>query len=433
MAMTMRTGGLFAAGLLVGVALGGWAVIHAHDKAVWQDNGPGTHAATMGNAPASAATGTSQTPVAAPAQAAPAAAPVVASAVAAKSCDTTAIVPRGREDGQESLQSAPSTATASEVSALLLTGKEAAASGRMRDAEIVFLNACRDAQVVQGKDAALTLADAMYQLGRHYATVAQSGSASRTELLSRSQRLYQAALQTYQARYGDKGEKTRFAQQGLATVQRLAGGAPLPAAPAVAQAPAPALAPAAKPPVKAELAAKPPAPPRVAAVKPAKTEEPRTPTTAAEPRAPKPPVAAVEARLVPKPPKAPKPQEKPRVEKPAHEEPSATTAAVVEPPKSAPRTEAPRGRREPVHPAVEADTATIATPQPSASPPQVSVVRPRPAPVRVAPPEAESRPIAPMREAPVREAPRRAARPADDSGDETSAPIGTAEGSAGTP
>jgi hypothetical protein len=194
MAMTWRTGGLFAAGLLVGVTVGGWAVIQAHNKAVWQDNGP---TRSMGNAPPAESASTAQPT---PAQPTPVSAPVPAATVAAQSCDATAIVPRGREDGQASLQSAPSTATASEVSALLLTGKEAAASGRMRDAEIVFLNACRDAQVVQGKDAGLPLADAMYQLGRHYATVAQSGGGPRGELLSRSQRLYQAALQPYQAR-----------------------------------------------------------------------------------------------------------------------------------------------------------------------------------------------------------------------------------------
>src|SRR4051794_17168531 len=108
MAMTWRTGGLFAAGLLVGVAVGGWAVIQARNNAVWQDNGP-THA--MGNAPAPAST-----QAAAPqAQAMPATAPAVAPTVAAQSCDDTAIIPAGRGDGQESLHPAPSRASASEV------------------------------------------------------------------------------------------------------------------------------------------------------------------------------------------------------------------------------------------------------------------------------------------------------------------------------
>jgi hypothetical protein len=129
------------------------------------------------------------------------------------------------------------------VAALILTGKEAAASGRARDAEVSFLNACRNAQVLQGGDAAMNLADAMYQLGRHYANVAQASGVHKGELLARSQRLYQAALQTYQARYGAKGEKTRFAQEGLAKVQRLADGTALPPPPVTAAA-APSRSPA---------------------------------------------------------------------------------------------------------------------------------------------------------------------------------------------
>lgn len=259
------------AGIAIGTVIGGWGMLQARKEAVWQP--PGT--ASMGNAPA-------QVAAAAPAAAlpAPAAAPV-----AALQCETSAIVPRGKEDGREALQPTPSGATASEAASLILTGKEAAASGRLRDAEIAFLNACRNAEAVQARDP-VPIADAMYQLGRHYAAVAQSGSGDRKELLERAGRLYTAALQTYRSRYGESGEKTRFASQGLASLQHPAAGKAAPPAmaakvapppvlakaapprPAPAPAPAKAVAPAAPAPEVARVA--PPAPaPEVARVAPA--------------------------------------------------------------------------------------------------------------------------------------------------------------------
>ncbi|MDB5957012.1 hypothetical protein [Ramlibacter sp.] len=431
MATTWRTGGLFAAGLLVGVAVGGWAVIQAHNRAVWQDNGP-TRA--MGNAtvaapapePAPAPAVASMQPVPAPAQVMAAVTPGVPATVAAQSCDDTAIVPPGRGDGQQSLQPAPSVASASEVAALLLTGKEAAASGHMRDAEIVFLNACRDARVVPGKEAAVTLADAMYQLGRHYATVAQANTFRRGELLARSQRLYQAALQAYELRYGAKGEKTRFAQQGLATVARLAGGATLPSAPAVAQVPgaAPVRTPVAKGSAREE-AAKLRAAAAMASEKPAKPQA-ATPapaqTAAARHDAASQAAASVQARDVPD---GPKPPAVVHAAPTARDESSAASASPQ--------------RARPAPPA-QSDSAKV-SPDPASEP------RSHPAPREPArpslaegsdspgahanadraPPVTDSRPPAPAREE-VRRAPR-----SEDSAGED-APVAshpTASGSAG--
>ncbi|NNU43966.1 hypothetical protein [Ramlibacter montanisoli] len=91
-------------------------------------------------------------------------------------CELAPMLSKGGEgDGQVALQSRPAAATGSEVGSLILSGKEAAAAGRQRDAEVSFLNACRNAAVLPEGDG-IPLSDAMYQLGRHYATVAAFGA-----------------------------------------------------------------------------------------------------------------------------------------------------------------------------------------------------------------------------------------------------------------
>src|SRR5205085_594736 len=70
----------------------------------------------------------------------------------------------------------------------------------------------------------IPLADAMYQLGRHYANVAALSGGKNKELFQRAERLYSASLEAYRARYGDDSEKARFAREGLVTVQQATGG-----------------------------------------------------------------------------------------------------------------------------------------------------------------------------------------------------------------
>jgi hypothetical protein len=197
----------------------------------------------------------------------------------AGNCEMTPILPSaGNGDGQESLQGKPGGASASEVASLILSGKEAAASGRQHDAEVDFLNACRNAAALQDGDP-IPLSDAMYQLGRLYANAGALGSPKAKDLYQRAERLYSASLEGYRARYGDNHEKTRFAREGLVTVQQATGGKPptaiAKAPPAPAAAPVAAAPPAAAP--AAVAAASAPAP--VAAAAPAVLAAP--PTTAA--------------------------------------------------------------------------------------------------------------------------------------------------------
>ena len=128
----------------------------------------------------------------------------------------------GRKDGQFVLQADLSSMTASNITSFIVLGKEAAASGRLRDAEVAFLMSCRVASKLKGTDSTES-ADAKYQLGWLYARLAlEDGSTSthRTELHRRAERLYADSLRTYQARYGKAHEKTRFAAEGLAALQQ---------------------------------------------------------------------------------------------------------------------------------------------------------------------------------------------------------------------
>lgn len=199
-------GTLFAAGLLLGAAVGAAAVFLSLQRAATPD------VRVRPTATAAARNEASPQAVKAVARA-----PAAAATVAAR-CDFAPVLSKsGRDDGQERLQARPSGGSAGDVGRLILSGKEAAASGRVRDAEIAFLNACRSAERVQHAEGT-PLADAMYQLGRHYGNVAQSGGSRKPELVQRARLLYTASLQAYRGRYGEGHEKTRFARQGLAAL-----------------------------------------------------------------------------------------------------------------------------------------------------------------------------------------------------------------------
>ncbi|MEJ8834966.1 lysozyme inhibitor LprI family protein [Ramlibacter sp. AN1133] len=304
MAMNWQKGVLFAVGLTVGVAAGVAGVMAWHDSQSSRGPDPsrtlGGPAATSAVAPAAASTA------------------VVA---AGKECGVAPLLPRkGAEDGKLSLQAKPGAASAPEVAALILSGKEAAASGRERDAEVAFLNACRNAALLASEP--IPAADAMYQLARHYANVAAFGAQPARELYARAERFYSASLLTYTARYGAGHEKTRFASEGLKTVQQATGGngpvevarveAPKPAAPAPAPAPAPAqaAAPGQAPAVAAAppLVAPPPAPKAPAPAQAAAgVQAPAVAAATARPAAPA-PAATPTSQPAPAAPPAPAPQ-----------------------------------------------------------------------------------------------------------------------------
>ena len=207
----------------------------------------------------------------------------------------------GNGDGHAILQANPATATAAEVGSLILAGKEASASGHQRDAEIDFLNACRNAAALPDSDG-IPLADSMYQLGRHYANVAAFGLPNSKDLFQRAERLYSASLEAYRARYGDGHEKTKFAQQGLATVQQVTGGKPPTVVakatpPSAAPAPAPVAAASATAPAAAPVIAAARAPVLAPAPQVAQAPERATapPAARAAAPAPVPPVATAKA------------------------------------------------------------------------------------------------------------------------------------------
>jgi len=154
----------------------------------------------------------------------------------------------GKKDGQFVLQADLSSMGAGDIASFIVLGKEAAASGRPRDAEVAFLMACRLASERKGVDSAES-ADAKYQLGWLYGRLVLDGSAlapKQAELRRRAEQLYGQSLRFYQARYGPSHEKTRFAAQGLASLSQASG----PAAPSPSQ-PARAPAAASQPPQEA--------------------------------------------------------------------------------------------------------------------------------------------------------------------------------------
>lgn len=299
--------------------------------------------------------------------AAPATSTAFITAVAGN-CELSPILPSaGDGDGRESLQARPGTGTADEVASLILSGKEAAAAGRQRDAEIDFLNACRNAAALPDADP-IPLADAMYQLARHYANVGAFGAPKAGDLYQRSERLYSASLEAFRARYGAEHEKTRFAQEGLTTVQHATGGkapaaiakappAPVPAPAPVVAAPEPAPVAAAPEPAPAPVAAAPaPAPQAVAQApesKPAATKVAETPPAPKIAETPPAPVAPKVAEPKPAEPKVAAPRPVP----PRPEETRAAEAQEAPAASRAPRTTTVRRNEPVIEPAAEAPAA----------------------------------------------------------------------------
>lgn len=136
------------------------------------------------------------------------------------------IRPTGAGDGQRQLPALDAGVEPGTISSWIRSGKETAAGGRMRDAELAFLGACRAAE--QMEDPA-RVAEAKYQLARHYSHVARSAEGlpddRREDLLERSERLYGDSLLAFRRLYGDTHDSTRFAALGLERVRTALTGA----------------------------------------------------------------------------------------------------------------------------------------------------------------------------------------------------------------
>jgi hypothetical protein len=358
MAINWARGGLFAGGILVGAVLAGALFTQGRDE--------------RGDTAA-----------------APPAAALQQTAVVNNSrridCSFAPIVtPAGKEDGLLPLDKDLQGNSPSAVATLILSGKEAAAAGRPRDAETAFLMACRSGEEV--KNDPIPLADAQYQLGRHYAQVAAPPDApKRQELLKRAEALYASSLQVYLKHRGASHEKTRFAQEGLDALQRLTAPAPIVAAPnaeerrmaeatkVVGNAPQPApaaSAPAAAPPVVAAPAAVKPAAPTAKAPVPTK------------------PAPQAQARSTER--EKPAPVQRPSAER---DEPAqSTTAPEPETPartqarRSAPPPERVESAPEPVPP------VRVTRPEPLPAPAPVTRSRPAPEPTPMTRAEPEPAP-----------------------------------------
>lgn len=253
-----RLATVFASGIFLGGIAVAWAVMSRQASAV---SAPPTTA----TAPAAPAV-----KIAAPAATSPQSLAQTHSACPAAQL----IAASGRDDGQMRVRDT-ATKTPGEISALILSGKEAAAASRPRDAELAFITACWAADQLRRADATEP-ADARYQLARHYAhhlqVVKIPAGARRDELARRAELLYSDSLQFYRARFGESHEKTRFAAEGVATLrQSFAQAAPAPA-PAPARArrtPLPPVAQTTAPaPARTAVAAAVPARPAIVAAAP---------------------------------------------------------------------------------------------------------------------------------------------------------------------
>ena len=145
-----------------------------------------------------------------------------------------------KKDGLFPLQAGVAGLVAADIASFIVIGKEAAAAGRTRDAEVAFLMACQVADKLKGIDS-VESAQARYELGSHYGWLADDGSPvtapNRHQLRSRAERLYADSLHLYHFTYGQAREKSAFASQELVTVtvplqQTLAQGESLQPAPA---------------------------------------------------------------------------------------------------------------------------------------------------------------------------------------------------------
>ena len=171
--------------------------------------------------------------------------------------DAPLLAAAGAQDGQFGSPADPVDKTLSDIAAYASVGSDAAAQGRVRDAEVSLISACRIAGHLGGERSP-ELAEAMFQLGRHYMAVAAAdpGDGLRPALLGRAESLLARSMEVFAARHGQPHEKTRLAASALTLARQaqalsaslqaaaaqeavaIAAAASAPASPAVARGPA---------------------------------------------------------------------------------------------------------------------------------------------------------------------------------------------------
>ena len=139
----------------------------------------------------------------------------------------------GGKDGQVFPPAEVEGKTQKDIDDLLVAGKEAAAAGLVRDAEVDYLTSCRVADALKGADS-MESANARYQLARHYVAAANAATKApareRAEIFQQAQAYYEDSLRAFRAQLGGSHEKTRFATEGLKTAQMALAHATQPAA-----------------------------------------------------------------------------------------------------------------------------------------------------------------------------------------------------------
>lgn len=145
-------------------------------------------------------------------------APVHGAAAASAYCGFDPLIPA---QPNVDLFGVPMDASGKEVgdaAAYLAVGKDMAGKGRMRDAEIAFITACRIAGPLAGPDSE-ALADARYHLAQHYADAPKPNPGVQAEALKRAETLMSESVTAFGQTLGVTHEKTAMAAGGLARVK----------------------------------------------------------------------------------------------------------------------------------------------------------------------------------------------------------------------
>ena len=138
----------------------------------------------------------------------------------ASSCPAQAIVPvRGAADGRFVLEKVVADSSHTDPQPFLAVAREAAQQGRVRDAEVALLAACRVAEKGAGAQSA-PVADVKTEIGEHYVRLAVSerGEAERDTLLRHAAAVLSDTAAVYAAALGKNASKTRMAEQRLAAL-----------------------------------------------------------------------------------------------------------------------------------------------------------------------------------------------------------------------
>lgn len=131
----------------------------------------------------------------------------------AGSCGAPVTMAAAPGDGKLPLKADVTGLLEADIESFVVIGKEAAASGRPRDAESAFLMSCRVAGQLKGAES-LDSARAKYQLGWLYAQLAVTGGAgmdgAREEMMGRAAQLYAESLRLFVVHADQAGKKPQL-------------------------------------------------------------------------------------------------------------------------------------------------------------------------------------------------------------------------------